>query len=88
VYYWPAERDQNAARGIYQIISLLPQREDGEFEYRIRIWTSSTSGLLKKVSYGAAATHEPRNGTPPPASVRRGAAEAGVKGKAPDWSSG
>jgi hypothetical protein len=32
----PAKRDQNAARGIYQIISLLPQREDGEFEYRIR----------------------------------------------------
>jgi hypothetical protein len=36
VYYWPAKRDQNAARGIYQIIGLLPQREDGEFEYRIR----------------------------------------------------
>jgi hypothetical protein len=52
------------------------------------IWTSSTSGLLKKVSYGAAATHEPRKGAPPPASVRRGEAEAGVKGKAPDWSSG
>jgi hypothetical protein len=36
VYYWPAKRSQNAARGTYQIIGLLPQREDGEFEYRIR----------------------------------------------------
>jgi hypothetical protein len=26
------------------------------------IWTSSTSGLLRKVSYGAAATHEPETG--------------------------
>jgi hypothetical protein len=36
VYYWPAKRDKSAARGIYQIIGLLPQRDDGEFEYRIR----------------------------------------------------
>jgi hypothetical protein len=36
VYYWPAKRGQDAPRGRYLIISLLPQREDGDFEYRIR----------------------------------------------------
>jgi hypothetical protein len=36
VYCWPAKRGQEGARGAYVIISLLPQREDGEFEYRIR----------------------------------------------------
>jgi hypothetical protein len=50
VYCLPAKRGQDGARGTYQIIGLLPQREDAEVEYRIRNLTSSTSGLRKKVS--------------------------------------
>jgi hypothetical protein len=36
VHYRPNDPRQNALRGAYGIINLLPQREDGEFEYRIR----------------------------------------------------
>jgi hypothetical protein len=36
VHYRPSNPRQNTLRGAYRIINLLPQREGGEFEYRIR----------------------------------------------------
>jgi hypothetical protein len=36
VHYRPSNSRQNTLRGAYRIINLLPQRDDGEFEYRIR----------------------------------------------------
>jgi hypothetical protein len=36
VNYQPAARGQDAPHSTYQITGFLPQREDGEFEYRIR----------------------------------------------------
>ena len=36
VHYRPSNPRQNNLRGAYRIINLLPQRADGEFEYRIR----------------------------------------------------
>jgi hypothetical protein len=36
VNYQPGVRSQDAPFGAYQITVLLPQREDGEFEYQIR----------------------------------------------------
>jgi hypothetical protein len=36
VTYHPAQRGQDAPRGIYQITQFLPQRDAGQFEYRIR----------------------------------------------------
>jgi hypothetical protein len=36
VHYRPNNPRQIALRGTYRIINLLPQREDGESEYRIR----------------------------------------------------
>jgi hypothetical protein len=36
VHYRPSNPRQNTLRGTYRILNLLPQREDGEFEYRIR----------------------------------------------------
>jgi hypothetical protein len=36
VTYSPAVRGQDAPAGPYMIIVRLPQRSDGEFEYRIR----------------------------------------------------
>ena len=36
VSYTPASRSQDAPRGAYEITRLLPQGDDGEFEYRIK----------------------------------------------------
>jgi hypothetical protein len=36
VHYRPGNPRQNALRGAYSVIGLLPQREDGVVEYRIR----------------------------------------------------
>jgi hypothetical protein len=36
VNYTPASRSQDAPRGAYAITKLLPQGDDGEFEYRIK----------------------------------------------------
>ena len=37
VLYWPARRGRNAPpRGNYQVTKFLPQRENGEPEYKIR----------------------------------------------------
>lgn len=36
VHYRPSNPRQNTLRGAYRIINLLPRREDGELEYRIR----------------------------------------------------
>jgi hypothetical protein len=36
VHYRPSDPRQNTLRGAYRIINLLPPREDGESEYRIR----------------------------------------------------
>jgi hypothetical protein len=36
VHYRPSNPRQNTLRGAYKIINLLPRREDGESEYRIR----------------------------------------------------
>ena len=36
VHYRPSNPRQNTLRGTYRILNLLPQHEDGEFEYRIR----------------------------------------------------
>jgi hypothetical protein len=36
VHYRPSNPRQINLRGAYRIINLLPQREGGEFEYRIR----------------------------------------------------
>jgi hypothetical protein len=36
VHYRPSNHRRDNLRGAYRIINLLPQREDGESEYRIR----------------------------------------------------
>jgi hypothetical protein len=50
VHYRSSKPRQNNLRGTYRIINLLPQREDGESEYRIRVWRNSMNWLRKKVS--------------------------------------
>jgi hypothetical protein len=48
VNYRPSELGQDAPHGIYQITALLPQRGDGDFEYRIRNLTEEHERVAKE----------------------------------------
>jgi hypothetical protein len=48
VHYRPSNPRQNTLRGAYKIIGLLPQTEDGEFEYRIRSLEEEQHELVAK----------------------------------------